>query len=262
MAEEGRTPEPLDSPDDIRSLERYYVVGLTCMLFLILAFPLYRIGEPERRARAGAALHAENVLQGENLFALHCASCHGDAGLDASTGVAVGSEEYLAETTDPQLTWFIAGGVPGTPMAAYHVDLGGPFADHEVDWIVAYLRSLEVASDEEPSLADAEEEPSELEAVEARPLDDPESAPASQVAEAYARHCALCHGAEGEGGPLGPPVRPLAPHFRADPDSAFALTAFGVPGTSMMGYLDTEGGPLDAELIRAMLKWFLAADPD
>ncbi len=254
MAEERPVPPPLDAPEEDRSLERYYMVGLLCMLFLILAFPLYRIGEPDRRERAAEALLEENIALGSNLFARHCASCHGDAGSSSATGQALGSPEYLAEITDARLAWLTSGGVPGTAMAAFHMDLGGPLGDHEIRWIVTYLRSLEDRPEVAVALADEPVEP-----AEPAPVDEP--LPPVEVAAVWRVHCAACHGLEAQGGAVGSALRPLPAHLQADPDSAFTVIARGIPGF-MVPYLDERRGPLDARTIRAIVDWLREPDGD
>ncbi len=267
VTQDRPVPPPLDAPEEERSLERYYVVGLLCMLFLILAFPIYRLGEPERRERAGAALHEQNVALGAGLFARHCASCHGDAGQSDAMSERLGSPAYLAEVSDSRLAWLTAGGVPGTAMASFHVELGGPLTDHEIGWIVTYLRSF--ASPPEETRVAREDAPAPGEPGEgvepgepARPGEPAASAPGPgplAVEAAWRMQCAACHGSTGQGGVLGPALRPPPSHLRADPDSAFALIARGIPGV-MIPYLDREGGPLDEALIRALVDWFLAHD--
>ncbi len=145
------TPAPLDTPALARSLDRQYVIGLCCMAVLIIAFPLYRIGEPARRRRARAAMERESVTQGRESFARNCAGCHGANAGGGAMAPTLGSREFLSTVTDQQLHWLIAGGIPGTPMSAYHLDLGGPFTPQEIDRLVRYLRSLEPTAPSVPN---------------------------------------------------------------------------------------------------------------
>lgn len=137
------TPPPLDAPADARSLDRQYVIGLCCMLVLIVAFPLYRIGEPARRAEARRAMAEESIVQGAASFERHCIACHGPGGRGGSIAPTLAAKEFLSATADQQLTYLIAAGVPGTTMPPYHLDFGGPFTEQEIARIVRYLRSLE-----------------------------------------------------------------------------------------------------------------------
>lgn len=119
------------------------MIGLACMLALVAAFPLYRLGEPTRREHARRAMHAESMRLGAETFARHCVACHGDEGRGGSIAPTLNSREFLRVTSDQQLVWLIAGGVPGTTMTAYAMDLGGPFTPQEIDRLVVYLRSME-----------------------------------------------------------------------------------------------------------------------
>lgn len=119
------------------------MIGLACMLTLVSAFPLYRLGEPARREQARRAMHAESMTMGAETFARHCVACHGVDGRGGGIAPTLNSREFLRVTSDQQLVWLIAGGVPGTSMTAYTMDLGGPFTPQEIDRLVVYLRSME-----------------------------------------------------------------------------------------------------------------------
>ncbi len=149
-------PPPLDSPTEARSLDRQYVIGLCCMALLIVAFPLYRIGEPARRAEARRSMEQASIAQGDEAFGRHCMACHGTGGRGGSIGPTLAAKEFLSVTTDQQMTWLIAGGVPGTTMTAYHIDLGGPFTGQEIERIVRYLRALEATAPSVPNWRNGE----------------------------------------------------------------------------------------------------------
>lgn len=144
-------PPPLDSPADARSLDRQYVIGLCCMALLIVAFPLYRISEPDRRAEARQSMEQASIEQGEEAYERHCVACHGPGGRGGSIGPTLAAKEFLSVTSDQQLRWLIAGGVPGTTMTAYDIDLGGPFTGQEIERIVRYLRALEAKAPSVPN---------------------------------------------------------------------------------------------------------------
>ena len=144
------SPAPLDSPALARSLDRQYLIGLCCMALLIVAFPLYRLGEPARRQRARVAMESESIAQGREAFARNCAGCHGADASGGGVAPTLGSHEFLSGVSDQQLSWLISGGIPGTMMSAYHLDLGGPFTPQEIDRLVRYLRSLEATAPSVP----------------------------------------------------------------------------------------------------------------
>lgn len=143
----------------MRSLDRQYLVGLLCMALLVVAFPLYRWREPERRAERARAQRAADVAAGRAAFAQHCAGCHGDRARGGRGFPTLGAREFLSSASDQQMQWIISGGVPGTPMPAWHLDLGGPFSDQQVLQVVAYLRSLERGAPSVPRWRDGARAP-------------------------------------------------------------------------------------------------------
>ena len=263
-----RTPPPLDTPDDVRQLNRQYVIGLVCMLALIVAFPLYNAGEPARRARAESEMQRDNVALGRTLFSQHCASCHGEDARGGRGSPTLASREFLESVSDRQLHWLISGGVPGSVMSAYDLDLGGPFTAQEITRVVAYLRSFEKVAPSVPgwfkgALAPQADESARgdrgrrreerHESAATKPIDAEGSA--EQVAEVFATRCSACHGARGEGTPIAPSVRPLRPALAVDVERVVSIVTRGVPGTSMAAYASAHGGTLDAATIRGLVAW-------
>jgi mono/diheme cytochrome c family protein len=279
---ERRAPRPLDAPEEARSLDRYYMVGLACMLLLIVAFPLYKLGEPARREATRESMHAENVALGRELFAQHCAACHGDEARGGRGFPTLGAREFLESVSDKQLHWLVSGGVPGSAMVAYDLDLGGPFTAQEITRVVSYLRSLEdgapsvpgwykgaLAPPRQVAVSRATERDSTSPAHDtARTTADVDSlpmvvTPSADVADAAMRdaertfqsHCIACHGARGEGAAIGPAIRPLRADLASRPDSAYALISRGVSGTAMMAFARERGGVLEATTIRALVEY-------
>jgi mono/diheme cytochrome c family protein len=262
-------PRPLDAPEEARSLDRYYLVGLACMLVLIVAFPLYKLGEPARREATRESMHAENVALGRELFAQHCAACHGDEARGGRGFPTLGAREFLESVSDKQLHWLVSGGVPGSAMVAYDLDLGGPFTAQEITRVVSYLRSLEEGAPSVPGWYKGAPAPPRqlavsptlerdraspaLERDSASPADNSE--PVQEAARTFQSNCIACHGARGEGTAIGPAVRPLRAELASRPDSAYALIARGVAGTAMMAFAKERGGVLDATAIRALVEY-------
>jgi mono/diheme cytochrome c family protein len=98
-----------------------------------------------------------NPARGAELFAHHCAACHGPAGAGL-----VGPP--LAKTWDmaqPELMIrsTIVGGRPGTAMIAWSVDQGGPLAAQEIEDLVAHLvtwtRNAAVAGQITPTITES-----------------------------------------------------------------------------------------------------------
>lgn len=129
------------------------------------------------------ALDASVLEHGRALFASHCALCHAaDAtGYAADDAPAIGRDDFLTLADDAFLEIAVYDGRPGTPMSAWGDAHGGPFTRQDTQHVVAFLRSLQTAPSEDVSGVVV-------------------TGDAASGAAVYARECARCHGASGEGG--------------------------------------------------------------
>jgi mono/diheme cytochrome c family protein len=276
----------MDSPDDTRQLDWWRVAGLVCMAMLIVAFPLYNRGEPMRRKAAQAAMERENIDIGRAMFAQHCAACHGSEARGGRGAPTLAAREFLGSVTDKQLHWLISGGVPGTIMSAYDLDLGGPFTAQQITRLAAYVRSLEPDAPSVQGWFKGAPAPPRAMARTRRGGDDhperhdesrddrltgsagggsdtrrsaagtaPGEVARGNAAAVYAARCSACHGAAGEGSTIAPALRPMRAAIAAQPEQAFDRIARGVPGTSMAAFSAQHGGPLDETMIRALVAW-------
>ncbi len=146
-------------------------------------------------------------------YAALCAICHGvDArGYAADQAPSLVTSTFLESATDDFLFRSIAGGRPGTSMAAYSKALHGPLEDPEIGEIVAWLRA---------------------QGPEQKPLPAVNAGDAKRGAEVYASSCQTCHGDQrvrGEG------ISLQNPHFREHATPPFVRHAIvhGRPGTKM-----------------------------
>lgn len=136
-------PERPPDPALEESTNKWMRWGLVLMVILVLAFPIYRISEPDNRADAAEARQTELASQGEELFTLTCAACHGQEGKGGLTAPTLNSKEFLQSAVDRQIESLIATGVPGSQMSPYSLDFGGPFTQEQIVALATYLRSLE-----------------------------------------------------------------------------------------------------------------------
>jgi mono/diheme cytochrome c family protein len=120
------------------------------MVVLILGFVLYGVREPTLRARATSDQQRTYARLGEGLFANNCAVCHGRAGTGGS-GPTLNSKQFLTSTSDEQMRLLIAGGVSGSSMPAWSLDLGGPLTDEQIRQLTTYLRSLQPNAPDVPN---------------------------------------------------------------------------------------------------------------
>jgi mono/diheme cytochrome c family protein/rhodanese-related sulfurtransferase len=112
----------------------------------------------------------------------YCALCHGPdrAGHANDHAPSLRSSSLLATGTPVVVGEAIAYGRPGTPMGAYHVEMGGPLTRQEIRELAFWL--MDRAPVDPIKVADRVEGDIAL------------------GAEVYAANCASCHGARGEGG--------------------------------------------------------------
>jgi cytochrome c oxidase cbb3-type subunit III len=92
-----------------------------------------------------SALSAANLaaLDGQALYGKYCAICHAKdgSGYMADNAPSLVTKSLLESATDDQLRKSIVEGRPGTAMAAYGNEFGGPLDRAAEDRIIAWLRS-------------------------------------------------------------------------------------------------------------------------
>lgn len=159
--------------------DRYLRIGLGLTLTLALAFGLYWVLEPARRATAAEVLNAGRVERGQASFQENCVACHGTEG-EGISAPALNDKTLLDTVSDDLLFSLIRSGVPGTAMPSWGQANGGPFTDEQIRDLVALLRSWQ-------STAPAAEGPARV-------------ADATRGAAIFGSTCFVCHGPEGRGG--------------------------------------------------------------
>ncbi len=124
---------------------------------------------------AAALLPLRGNADGEQLYAKHCAACHGADG-DGGVGVPLDLPDFLAVASDDYLKKTIRQGRPGRVMPGFP-----RLSDNELASLVSYLRSLaDVPAPDYP--------------------DKPLAGNATRGEQLFALHCVNCHGSQGEGG--------------------------------------------------------------
>ncbi len=134
-------------------------------------------------AYAASDKHGDpSTADGAALYTRYCALCHGAdrEGHAADHAPSLRAPE-LFESASPSYLWYaVAYGRPGTPMAAFAAEQGGPLSHDEqhalLDWLVAQAG---VTRREVP--------------------DVPVRGDNVRGGQVYAERCAACHGAAGEG---------------------------------------------------------------
>jgi cytochrome c oxidase cbb3-type subunit III len=139
-------------------------------------------GDTRTDARPDARIDTR-VAQGGELYAKYCALCHGPEakGYIADNAPSLVSDTFSRTASDDFLIVSIALGRPGTSMAGYSSDKGGPLSAVEIRQIVAWLRSKGLAR--QPLAA------------------TPVAGDPARGAKVYAEKCVSCHGTKKERGP-------------------------------------------------------------
>jgi mono/diheme cytochrome c family protein len=178
---------------------------------------------PNDRIQVERFAQREFATDGATLFGTFCAGCHGPSGEgrrfpDSPPMPAVGNPDFLAVARDGFLQATIWLGRPGRRMPAFGEESGGLRRD-EVDAIIDHLRRA-AQVDESPPKHD-------------RPrwvTADP-----SRGESLYRRHCAGCHGADGEGPDAPALSHPLLLATATD-DYLVETIGRGRAGTAMHGF--------------------------
>jgi cytochrome c oxidase cbb3-type subunit 3 len=183
------TPQYGDDPQLEASTHRWMVWAIVLTFLLALAFPLYRILEPDRRAQAQETYLSGLTVQGETVYGENCSQCHG---IEAQGGLgpALNAQQFLGAVDDRQMADLIATGIPGTLMAPYAADFGGSLTQTQIGSAVAYLRAFE---EEAPDLP-LWQTPLAQEDLSGRDL--------------YTMACAFCHGLDLGGTDIAPDLGP------------------------------------------------------
>lgn len=138
-------------PELDRSTNRVMLVGVVLLVAMAAAFPLYLSYEPSAREDARASHLASLAEEGEGIWELSCASCHGAAG-EGVSAPALNSEQFLQSASDKQIELLVSVGIPGTAMSAYSQDFAGPMTSEQIKAVTTFIRAWEEGAPDVPNL--------------------------------------------------------------------------------------------------------------
>jgi mono/diheme cytochrome c family protein len=185
---------------------------------------------PRDRVRTQRLGERDFATDGESLFGVFCAACHGPRGegrkFPTLTSVfpAIGEPEFLAVADDNFLRRTLVHGRPGRRMPAWGTKDGG-LRPEEIDALVAYLRTLE------PKPPTAEE-------VNAASVDR------GKGDLLFQQLCSRCHGARGEGSAVAPPLAAIDNPVTHDDNRIYGTLTVGVSGTAMGSFRQLDAASL------------------
>jgi mono/diheme cytochrome c family protein/rhodanese-related sulfurtransferase len=173
---------------------------------------------PDKRKETKVAPGASLVATGRELYATLCAQCHGKAleGYAADHAPSLINQTFLESVTDDYLKQSIFTGRPGTSMAPYGKQLGGPLQPNEIERIVRFIR--------------------ERGNIPAKPLSAIQGAgDLGRGAKLYDATCKTCHGDRTSRGEAVHLANPMFLSQVSDPFIRYAITK-GRPGTKMIAF--------------------------
>jgi mono/diheme cytochrome c family protein len=233
-------------------------VALVAGLGLVVALGVAITREPARIDAAAADILETQIDDAMDLYAEQCSVCHGLNGEGIGSNPPLDAEALRTADVD-SLFKTIERGRFGTAMPAWSLDDGGPFSDYQITELVALIQHGDwgEVGDRVVNLGfaplvpfTADPDPEIYEQVGL--LEDGDAI--QRGIDVYAAECVACHGADGLGTGLAPPLNDLAVADRGA-DELSRTIDLGVPGTLMAPW----GGQLDdatiADLAALVTRW-------
>jgi mono/diheme cytochrome c family protein len=176
----------------------------TVAMFLVVAGMIFLsiqgvVTTPASEAEGAiiGATQAERIQAGEELYAEHCADCHGAEGeggeikdRPGEVTAPINSEDSLVTHFDDTIAQIISFGQPGEGMQAFGRAYGGPLSDQQIRAIIAFMRSW--AEPEEESAA------GEQTSADLTKIENPSFV--KDVKPIFDQKCLVCHGKRVKGG--------------------------------------------------------------
>ncbi|MCY3863326.1 MAG: cytochrome c [bacterium] len=160
----NRKPYLSDEELETSKLDLALVSGLVTLVIIGVALPLYWLGEPGRQQGYLEYSRDQFTSRGAGLFEESCSSCHGGGGLGGTTDHTVTDDngnfvaaikwEVPALTTtlyrfsEEEVRHILNYGRPPTPMQPWGAPGGGPLTTQQVDELIQYIQSIQLAPHE------------------------------------------------------------------------------------------------------------------
>ncbi|MCY3889352.1 MAG: c-type cytochrome [bacterium] len=160
----NRKPYLSDEELETSKLDLALVSGLVTLVIIGVALPLYWLGEPGRQQGYLEYSRDQFTSRGAGLFEESCSSCHGGGGLGGTTDHTVTDDngnfvaaikwEVPALTTtlyrfsEEEVRHILNYGRPPTPMQPWGAPGGGPMTTQQVEELIQYIQSIQLAPHE------------------------------------------------------------------------------------------------------------------
>ncbi len=166
----NRKPYLDDEELEGSKLDRALTWGLLTLFVSAIGLPLYWVLEPGRQSGAAEEFGDKFASRGAQMFdttengGLNCAFCHG--GMEATGGIvdfnrplpdgsvepvqwkAPALDTVLLRYSREEVEYILVYGRQYSPMPAWGVDGGGPLNDQQIQNLVDYLESIQLAPEE------------------------------------------------------------------------------------------------------------------
>ncbi|MFZ4668956.1 MAG: c-type cytochrome [Microthrixaceae bacterium] len=158
----NRRPGTPDEELEGKRLNAALFSALGLLALIAVGLPLYWLGEPGRQEGAVETFDEIFVERGLELYeqGAQCVNCHGGAGvgglanyvINDQSGSFVAQVNWIAPALnnvlyrydEEQVRYVLNYGRPGSPMAAWGTEGGGPLTTQQIDEIIAYLWSVQL----------------------------------------------------------------------------------------------------------------------
>lgn len=224
-------------------------LGMFSTIFIGVLLVIAALYEPTRQEEAAAAQHEETLRRGMDLYAFHCAECHGSYGQgDIQYEAQRLNDAYMRSQDYDWLYKAIARGSADTEMVAFHYNEGGLLNDQQIDSIVVLIQAADwertaarvaalgqVSSIEQELLAQATALPADFPDAVADTVDNPTPVAVANTTavgshpndgltgrELFILHCSECHDRRGTGTADAPTL-----HVALNPEVVINNTRIG-----------------------------------
>ena len=160
----NRKPYLSDEELETKKLDFSLATGLVTLVIIGVALPLYWLGEPGRHEGYVDYTRDQFASRGFEQYEERCANCHGGGGLGGTTATSVTDDNgnfvaaiqweapslttVLYRFSEEEVRYILNYGRPPTPMQAWGTPGGGPLTSQQVDEIIQYLQSIQLAPDQ------------------------------------------------------------------------------------------------------------------
>jgi mono/diheme cytochrome c family protein len=234
------------------------LIGILATALIVVGVLLYAWSEPDRIVMAQTDQLASDLDEAMTLYAENCSVCHGAAGEGLGSTPTLDSPA-LQDSDPTSLYKIISRGLFNTSMPAWSIEDGGPLSDYQISELVSLIQLGNWAATQDrvvnlglTPVVPFNSEPDQALLDQLALMEDGDLL--VQGITLYAQECVACHGADGLGTSLAPPLNdPLVLEKTADELTRTILN--GVSGTLMASWDNSLSVAEVASLVALLTNW-------